>query len=571
MAVFFNGRLWITPATMSLVDDSQMYNRNPNVGNVLAILGPAGGGKPFEPVKFGSYAEAAKLLISGESLKAIEKAFDPSSQTFGPSKILFIRTNDETQSALDLKDDAGNVVINLTSTGFGKINNSIRVMVTNGTRRGKRVYTRIGSVTQNGNNIARDCLNVQYVGNATSATVTVTSTKVILKKGGAIAESFDLVDIATIQELSDRINAVDGFVSLVLENSGQLAAINRLDGVTDVSVKTDSPVALTGNLQAIVDWFNGQGEPLVNAVRADGALAAPANISYTYLRGASDGLVTMNEWANAFEALQGEDVQWVCPISSDPAIHAMADSHCAYMSNIARMERRAICGTALGTSDDAAIKAAKNINSDRTSLVHLGFYDYDSAGKLTLFPPYILAAQLAGMFSGVNPGTALSNKTIKIRGLERKLRNPTDTDDLIEGGLLCVEDTPKGFKVIKSITTWLANDNYNRVEISTGVALDYVSRAVRETLDALRGEKGGPQKLAEAISRVDSTLRELARPEPMGIGVIVGDKANPAYRNITSSLEGDVLRVEFECSPVIPINYIPVVIHAVPYSGSASL
>ncbi|MFW9606233.1 MAG: hypothetical protein ACMV0I_06755 [Pseudomonas sp.] len=571
MAVFFNGRLWITPATMSLVDDSQMYNRNPNVGNVLAILGPAGGGKPFEPVKFGSYAEAAKLLISGESLKAIEKAFDPSSQTFGPSKILFIRTNDETQSALDLKDDAGNVVINLTSTGFGKINNSIRVMVTNGTRRGKRVYTRIGSVTQNGNNIARDCLNVQYVGNATSATVTVTSTKVILKKGGAIAESFDLVDIATIQELSDRINAVDGFVSLVLENSGQLAAINRLDGVTDVSVKTDSPVALTGNLQAIVDWFNGQGEPLVNAVRADGALAAPANISYTYLRGASDGLVTMNEWANAFEALQGEDVQWVCPISSDPAIHAMADSHCAYMSNIARMERRAICGTALGTSDDAAIKAAKNINSDRTSLVHLGFYDYDSAGKLTLFPPYILAAQLAGMFSGVNPGTALSNKTIKIRGLERKLRNPTDTDDLIEGGLLCVEDTPKGFKVIKSITTWLANDNYNRVEISTGVALDYVSRAVRETLDALRGEKGGPQKIAEAISRVDSTLRELARPEPMGIGVIVGDKANPAYRNITASLEGDVLRVEFECSPVIPINYIPIVIHAVPYSGSASL
>lgn len=571
MAVFFNGRLWITPATMSLVDDSQMYNRNPNVGNILAILGPAGGGKPFEPVKFGSYAEAAKLLISGESLKAIEKAFDPSSQTFGPSKILFIRTNDETQSALDLKDDAGNVVINLTSTGFGKINNFIRVMVTNGTRRGKRVYTRIGSVAQSGNNIARDCLNIQYIGAAASASVTVTSAQVILKKGGAIAESFDLVDIATIQELSDRINAVDGFVSLVLENSGQLAAINRLDGVTDVSVKTASPVALTGNLQAIVDWFNGQGEPLVNAVRADGALAAPASISYTYLRGASDGLVTMNEWANAFEALQGEDVQWVCPISSDPAIHAMADSHCAYMSNIARMERRAICGTALGTSDDAAINAAKKINSDRTSLVHLGFYDYDSAGKLTLFPPYILAAQLAGMFSGVNPGTALSNKTIKIRGLERKLRNPTDTDDLIEGGLLCVEDTPKGFKVIKSITTWLANDNYNRVEISTGVALDYVSRAVRETLDALRGEKGGPQKIAEAISRVDSTLRELARPEPMGIGVIVGDKANPAYRNITASLEGDVLRVEFECSPVIPINYIPIVIHAVPYSGSASM
>ena len=65
MAVYFNGRLWVTPATMSLVDDSQMANRNLSVGNVLAILGPSTGGKPWEPITFGSYADAAKVLVRG--------------------------------------------------------------------------------------------------------------------------------------------------------------------------------------------------------------------------------------------------------------------------------------------------------------------------------------------------------------------------------------------------------------------------------------------------------------------------------------------------------------------------
>jgi hypothetical protein len=263
-------------------------------------------------------------------------------------------------------------------------------------------------------------------------------------------------------------------------------------------------------------------------------------------------------------------VQWVTPVSGDPAIHALADAHVSYMSNIGLKERRAICGTAAGTTDLQAIDAAKALNSDRTSLVHLGHYNYDAAGKLALFPPYISAALLAGMFSGVNPGTPLTNKTIKVRGLERDLRNPTDTDMLILGGVLCLENTEAGYKVVKSISTWLVNDNYNRVEQSTGVALDFTARNVREALDALRGQKANPLVLSRAISIAESTLRELARAEPQGPGVLAGNDANPAWRNIKASLEGDVLRVEFECSPVIPVNYVLATIYAVPFTGASA-
>lgn len=570
MGVFFNGRLWISPATMSMVDDSAMYNKNLSVGNVLAVVGKSEGGEPFKSLRFGSYAEAKAVLRSGELLKAVEKAFDPSSQTGGPATIIAVRVNPATQASLALKSAAAADVVTLVSTGFGLFANNIKVKVESGSLKGKKLTTQFGNDYFSADNVYRDAFSVVYTGAQATATVTVAADKVSLHApAGTLVADIDLTSFQTIGSVVDRINATTGFAAAVLDGNTEKPALNGLDYVTAQSVKTTA-YTVTGNLQAVVEWFNGNGEGFINATRVDGVGVVPTNVSFTYLTGGSDGITTFSEWQDAYEALQAEDVQWVVPVSSDTAIHAMNDTHCAFMSNVARMERRGIVGSALGTSDDDAIIAAKNLNSDRSSLVHLGFYDYDANGKLTLFAPYILAAQLAGAFSGVNPGTALTNKTIKVRGLERKLRNPTDTDKLILGGVLCVEDTPKGYKVVKSITTWLANANYNRVEISVGVAVDFVSRNVRNILDDLRGAKGSPATLSEAVSRVDSTLRELARPEPMGPGVIVGDKQNPAFKNITASLDGDVMRVEFQCSPVIPVNYIPVVIHAVPYSGSAS-
>ena len=76
--------------------------------------------------------------------------------------------------------------------------------------------------------------------------------------------------------------------------------------------------------------------------------------------------------------------------------------------------------------------------------------------------------------------------------------------------------------------------------------------------------------MSRAASIAESALRELAREEPQGPGVIVGTPDAPAYRNIKASIDGDVLRVEFECSPVIPLNYVLATIFAVPFSGAAA-
>lgn len=569
MSFFFNGREWTSPATMSRVDDSAMFNRNASSGNVLALIGRADGGEPFTDLRFGGYTEAAAVLRGGEALKAIEKAFDPSSETPAPAEVVFIRVNTATQASLTLLDSTGAAAILLKSEGYGKFTNGIKVKIEAGSTVGKKLTTQFGNDYFGADNVARDAFSLAYTGPGAAATATVNGAAVVLVVDGVTVDTIDLSDYETVQALVDRLNTVPNFDAVVLDSSGEKPTLNALDYVTSLDVKT-KPGVVTANLQAIIEWLNSTGEGFVTATRADGAGAVPVNVPFTYLAGGSDGQVTLTEWQRAFDVLQGLDVQWVVAISPMPAIHAMVDAHCAFMSNVAMRERRSINGTDVGTSDEDAMAAAKALNSDRASLVHLGFYDYDAKGKLALFPPYILAAQIAAAFAGVNPGTALTNKPLKVRGLERKLRNPTDTDRLIKGGVLCVEDTAKGYKVVKSISTWLTNTNYNRVEVSVGVACDFVARNLRDAVDDLRGSKGSPMTLADAVSRADTRLQALSKPEPMGPGVLVGDKLNPPYKGLTGTLEGDVMRIEVQGSPVIPINYIPIVIYAVPYSGSAS-
>lgn len=570
MSVFFNGRLIVSPAVASVVNDDAMRNQNLSVGNVVALVGRASAGQPKTALRFGSPQEAQAALISGDLLDAVLAAFDPSAQTGSPAQVVAVRVNPAVQASGVLKNASGDNVIALTSTNYGLLQNQIKVKVEAASISGLRPTVTFGNSYYTQDNVGRRAFSVEYTGTEATATLSVTSSAAVLSApAGTVVATLPLSEYPTVQDLVDRINAIDGFEASTLDRSGSTAVLDALDHVSAQSVK-GSAYVVRGDLQAVVDWINGAGEGFVNAERVSGAGAKPALSGYMFLTGGSDGTTDYDDWAEAFEVLQGVDVQWVTPVSGDAALHALADAHVAYMSNVAARERRAICGTALGTTDAQAVEAAKNINSDRTSLVHLGHYNYGSDGKLSLMAPYITAALIAGMFAGVNPGTPLTNKTVKVRGLERNLRNPTDTDVLINGGVLCLENTDTGYRVVKSISTWLANDNYNRVEQSTGVALDYTARSVRDALDALRGQKANPLALSRAISIAESTLRELARAEPQGPGVLAGDDENPAYRNIRSSLEGDVLRIEFECSPVIPVNYVLATIFAVPFTGASA-
>lgn len=568
--VFFNGRKYITPVTASAINDDAMQNRNLTVGNAYAALGKATGGKPKTLLSFSSPEHARSILRSGELLDAIIKAFDPSAETPAPGVVYGIRVNPAEQSQLVLVDDDDAPVITLKSVNYGQKDNQIKVKIEEGTDIGFRVTVQIDSDYYTGDDIARAAFSVEYTGSESTANLTVNATNAVLKAGSSTVATIPLADFPTVGELVDRINVVPDFSAAVLEDSYNSPTVDGLDFVTDGDCKT-AALTVRADLQALVDWLNSGAQPLVTATRAASVGTLPVYIPFTYLAGGSEGTTANGDWQDGLTVAQTIREQvWISPITSTAAIHAMVSSHVSFCTNVLRRERRAICGMAAGSTDVDAIAAAKALNNDRVSLAHIGYYDYDLNGKLKLFPAYFTASLAAAMFGGVNPGEPLTNKTIKVQGLERELMNPTDTDPLIEAGVFCVENTEEGYKIVKSISTWLGNDKYNRVEQSTGAALDFTVRNVRQAVDVLRGKKGDPLLLSRSVSITESVLRELARPEPQGPGVLAGDANSPAYRNIRATFEGDVTRIEFECSPVIPNNYILVTVYAVPYSGSAA-
>lgn len=575
MAVYFNGRLLVTPTVESQIYDGAMAPVYPGRGsNIPVVIGTSTGGAPKEVLFFDSPVTARKALVDGSLLKGVEWAFNPSAETGSPHRVAAVRVEAAVQSSLMLVDTDDNDVIEVKSADHGAHTNSIKITITDGTQTGKQVTVQNQDYYSSKDNLARTPLTVRYTGIEATATVDVTATTLSLTAGADPAVDLTLANYDNVRELCDGINAVAGFSAIALMPTNPV--VNILDGQTDLDCK-DTDAAVTANLQVVIDWLNSAARDLVVATRQAGALAVPANITGTYLTGGSNGAAPdTDDWQDAFDALQGADVQWLVPLTADEDVHAMADAHCVFMSGPGKMERRAfVGGGTISGSLSSAIATAQtdvlSLNSDRTAYVFPAPMDTAASGGLEAIPRYFLACKLAGGFSAMNPGHTMTNKVLSgIKGIDPIVANAYDTDTLITSGILGVKKDRRGFVVVKANSTWLSNDNYNRVEISTGFALDHVARVVREGLETFIGRKASPVTLYEAISRTDSILRDLARPEPVGLGVIVGDAENPAYRNITAEINGDILRVWFECSPAIPINFVLVGIYANIYTGTAS-
>lgn len=306
------------------------------------------------------------------------------------------------------------------------------------------------------------------------------------------------------------------------------------------------------------------------------------NIPDTYMLGGSEGTTTQTHWDNALETLQAEDTQLISCVTYDPSVWAALSTHCSYMSTVGKKERIGFCGgfatadgyngglgkwtstTLISNSITQMETYAGQLNTDRLVYVGPGFKAYDENGVLYTYNGAISAALVAGMAAGVDVAEALTHKTIKAIGLEYNLKW-ANLDRLLELGVCPLEYEPGfGYRVCQSITTWLRNDKYNRRELSVRRTADYIARQVRDRLERdFVGTKGTLTTLISIKNAVISVLQQMYRAE-----LLAGDTNNPPYKNIQCRLEGDTCWVDFECSPVIPINYIPIVIHLTVYTAT---
>lgn len=578
MAVFFNGRLLVTPAVATAVYDMGMLDRNPATGNTLAMIGESTGGIPFEPTYLYSVPDARDYLKGGSLLRACELAFAPSPETAGPQVICVVRVSSATQSSLTLSNTASASVISLVSTDYGDVTNNIRIKVEAGTLKSSDGFKNISISDETqlltGEDIGRLGMTViPSLGTAWSCTVNDAGMSVTSGGAGSVTVAFSTYQ--TVDDVVAKINASTYIDAVTIPGSGSLASSATFDAMTAKVMSSATATTVTQHISAITEWINQVGAVLTSATRTANAAINVNTSSWTYMAGASDGAsVTDAEYGVALTALEAEDVQWIVPVTSNSAVHSRVSTHCTNVSTAQKRERRAFVGGPTGLTKSQAVTAAAAINNDRVAYVYPGIYHYDTTGMfytrgLILYDPFYTAALMGGAFAGLTPGETMTNKSVLVHGLESNLVAPNDTDTLIRGGVCTLYKDHRGaIRVARAISTWLNDTRYNRVEVSTGAVVDYVARSVRDALQPFVGNKASPITLQRVNSTVESILYRLAAAEPVGLGMLVGDDEQPAYKNITSSIDGDVLRVSFECSPAIPINYILISLHITPYRTS---
>lgn len=569
MSTFFNGSYLVTPDVVSAVDDSLMYPAGLPSGNVLTLIGEATGGKPKTALRLRSPLHAQRLLRSGPLLEAAIRAFAPASVAGSPAAVLAVRVDPATQSEAVLKGAGDVEVIKLTSTDYGAHTTGLEVRLETGSRVGFRVSVRQDGVVYFRDNIGLDVINVQYTGSAETAAVKCEAGNLVLEApAGTAVKTYILNEWASAAALVEAITASMTDWEVTVERGAERFRPERMDKVTLTDAKTAAGV-LTGNAWSVINYLNSNSEIYVTAEFASTApVLSPVACPWTPLTGGINGNVLPVDWEESLEALHEVEAHWLVPLTDNPAIWDMTAAHCDYLSARKR-ERRAFVGADTGVTEEQAKSHAYGINSDRVAYVWPGVYEYEVfTRQLVLKPAYLAAVNVAAAFACLNPGTTMSRKALSVAAAEVLLKEPTDTDDLIEAGVLPLVQNEAGVIVSQAITTWQMDDRYNRREVSVGAAVDYVGRTVRQALEPLLGDRASPEILQRARARLIGILDDLAVAPPNGPGVLVGDGENQPYRNIRLEIEGDVMRVAFEASPVIPINYVLIGISVSPWRGT---
>jgi hypothetical protein len=569
MSVLFNGSTLVTPAVETSIDDSAMYPIANPYGNVLALIGESAGGTPKKATRVRSPQHAKQLLRSGPLYEAAVRAFAPSPEAGSPASILVVRVDPAVQATLTLNDADEAPSIALSATDYGAHTSSIEVRLEAGSRLGYRLSVRQDSVVATRDNVGSENINLQYTGTEADAAIDIAAGVLTLKApADTVAKTYNLNEWANVAALAEAINGMSDWAASVPRGQERFEPEN-LDKQTFADAKT-AAVTVTGHAYEVVKFLQSASEIWLDAALADAQVAAPALLPWTTLSGGVNGNVVALDWENAFAALHEVEAHWLVPLTDDAAVWDMCAAHCDYLSEQKR-ERRAFVGADTGVTAEQAAVHALAINSDRVGYVWPAIYEQDSVTRQpVLKPAYLAAVNLAASFASMNPGETMSRKALSVYGAEVQLREPADTDVLIDSGVIALVQGTKGVIVSQAVSTWQVDDRYNRREISTGAATDYVARAVRANLEPLLGTRASPEAIPRAASRVESILSDLSVAPPSGPGVLVGDGASPPYKNIVVELEGDVMRVSFECSPVIPINYVLVGISISPYAGSST-
>lgn len=350
---------------------------------------------------------------------------------------------------------------------------------------------------------------------------------------------------------------------------------NDLDDTTNAGGAVDcldpAEPDFYADLWAIIDWLSNNSQFISGAEASGAAGGAPSNTTApNFLSGGIEGVVTSQEWQDALNLLKRVRVNSVVVLTADPSVHAMLDAHCAYMGGVGRSERDGFVGLLNTAGTDLAPKSEiksqiVDLNTRHIRAFAQAIDRYNTAGERQEFEPYYLAAVAAGMQAGSSVGTSLTFKYANILSLRQAgstgVWHPTDdSEEMIQAGLCFLENVEGvGRRFVRNITTHLSSNNIAYVEGSVNEAANFATFNLRTSLEVAVGKKG----FAGTVNATKGVAVNI-------LGLLIDEQVLVAWRSLGIDLEVDVLAVEVEIAPVIPINFVPTTVHLVTIRQTAA-
>ena len=359
--------------------------------------------------------------------------------------------------------------------------------------------------------------------------------------------SFDPADFNSLSELIGAIGQLPNVVASY--SAGRDYDADQFDAFADANIDgAAQAVSIRADLAEIVEALSSSR--LVSVERATGATQSIAQQSsgslVASLSGGSSSSATLAEWTSALATIESADIQIIVAWSDLATVHAEIKKHLR-LAALAGRERNAWVGSARNETLSQLNVRAKALNDRNIALVGQHISLVDQRGRVVTRDPMWLALMLACMQAGSPVATPLTRKQPDVADVFGAWNGNLDAAEAIRKGVCSLSFGPLGWRVERSVTTWLRDDNPIYSEVSANESVNASLRDLRAGLDAFVGE---PNKGLTA-NRIKSIVEARLNRQVLD-GVI------KAFKDVVLEDLGDTLNVGYTVAAVEPLNFIRV-------------
>lgn len=353
---------------------------------------------------------------------------------------------------------------------------------------------------------------------------------------------------ADYSSLRELVSALDNLPNLAASYlAGKEYEANDFDLLASSDIEgEDNLVVLRCDAAEILSAL--AGSRLVSVERATGGVASVAQQTSgtltSLMSGGASSAATLSHWTAALALIESSDLQILVPWSDDVSVFGAVKAHLR-LAALAGRERNAWLGAQGSQSLTALHAITKSLNDRNLALVGQQIKHIDPQGVTRTLEPKWLALMLASMQAGTPVATPLTRKEPNIVDSLQLWDANRDAGEAISKGVCVLSRGPLGWRVERSVTTWLRDDNPIYSEVSANESINASVRDLRGALDPFIG-----------VGNVGLTAARLTGIVTARLNRQVLDGVIKAFKDVVLEDLGDTVRVNYTVAAVEPLNFI---------------